>query len=163
MLLPNRKKHTHSLRLDLVVFVAVAAFLFFSLRNTLFPGQRQAKIEATVEREPASLLEEKRPELSTQLVRLPCLSPLPTTPQSTQARLVKVEAGLCQGDKALQPVRLRAKNLDSGEDILVFFPKGKRMVTTNYFALQAGENRIQLEWEFGRGVKRVEEIRFFRD
>jgi hypothetical protein len=167
-----RKKDTQSAWFDIAVFAVVAAFFLFSA-NSLLRSQARGgggainavaplpdrSIASAQHAEPTPILDDR----SIQSFKLDCLFGTTLAPLTTKAGMVRIVANICGGKK---PVSKNAafvgKNDSSGEDIVPFVQDGQT-VTTNYFSLREGKNKISFQLPLGKGQTLHQELEFVRE
>lgn len=101
---------------------------------------------------------------SVQVFKMDCLfTSTPPSNLTTKAGMVRIVANICGGKK---PVDKRAafvgKNDSSGEDIVPFVQDGHAM-TTNYFSLREGKNKISFQLAIGKGQTLKQEFELVRE
>ncbi|MGZ3694914.1 MAG: hypothetical protein ACXWQO_12105 [Bdellovibrionota bacterium] len=168
----SRKKDTQSAWFDIAVFAVVAAFFLFSAQSLLrsqVRGQSGGEPVAQItDRSIASVQHQDTPAVvgedhSVQVFKLDCLFGAPPAPLTTKAGMVRIVANICSGNK--KPLAKNAnfvgKNDSSGEDIVPFVQEGTT-VSTNYFSLREGSNKISFQLAVGKGQTLRQELEFVR-
>jgi hypothetical protein len=142
--------------LDIAVFAAVASFFLFSahsLTRSQAPHGVTPENPALEKAASATLTPiDRRPagdDHSIATFRLDCLFTANPAPLNTEAGMVRIVADLCRPKPVPSSAPFVAKNTSSGEDIVPFLQNGKIM-STNYFILREGSNRISFELNLGK-------------
>ena len=156
------KKDTHSPWLDLAVFAVIVGFFLFSAARLLKKNPAEAQQpkpaentepEAVVpprfheEREPASAGKNAVTE-----IQLPCFV-ANTYKETTGAEFIRISGSACS-QKKLKVTAGHGRNLSNGSEILCFVDKDKDRVSTNYFQLSPGINKVELDLVWSNGAKR---------
>ena len=166
-----RPNDTHSTWLDIAVFAAVASFFLFSahsLTKSMARGNAEQALnapKAAVPERTLASVETRAPtadDHSIATFRLGCLFQSSPTPLTTDAAIVRIVADLCQTKAPSADNAFKGKNLSSGEDIVPFVQGGKVM-STNYFSLREGSNRISFDLNLGRAKSLHQEFEFVRN
>ncbi|MGE3260503.1 MAG: hypothetical protein AB7K68_01880 [Bacteriovoracia bacterium] len=166
---PIRKKDTQSAWFDIAVFAVIAAFFLFSARSLTRSQARPASAEAAAQLPERSLASSQQAaptpataDQSIQVFRLDCLFNASLKPITTEASMVRIMANICSSKKPLAKNTLFVgKNLSSGEDIVPFVQDGKSM-STNYFSLREGSNKISFRLNLAKGQEIQQELEFVK-
>lgn len=168
---PIRKKDTQSAWFDIAVFAVIAAFFLFSARSLTRSQARSAaaSTEAAAQLPERSLASSQQAaptpgtsDQSIQVFRLDCLFNASLKPITTEASMVRIMANICGSRKPLaKNTPFIGKNLSSGEDIVPFVQDGKSM-STNYFSLREGANKISFRLNLAKGQEIQQELEFVK-
>lgn len=169
MTLPTFKKKAQKPWLDLAIFAAVFVFVGFSV-HMLFGFVRRGEGNLTkatlpvretlpldtgsAARKLASPSRAKVEGASTEVLRIPCLSQLTQRKLTSGARLVQLHAPACDEDLK-SPSTWTGTNESSGEEIVVFVNPKEKTLSTSYFSLQEGVNRLVFTQEGAKGLKHL--------
>lgn len=148
------QKNKPSLWRDLAAFAAVAAFCVYSGRAVLKsrPSSAEPASSSLVSRKTAAIdTGSKTDEKSTKIIEIGCLGPGTATPVITGASLIRVMANECA-----TAANVSAKNETTGESLLVF--QRSKQISTHYFPLKIGKNRVVIEWLDPKGIKASKKI-----
>jgi|GEM_PF-5138416 len=167
MSLPPKQKKSQPAWLDIAVFAGVLGFLCLSVqiflttraalsRNPSAATSATPPPEVPTRRAPASQSPVSKSSGSTEVLRLPCLHQAART-FSSEARLLQIHAPACNEDLK-QASAWKGSNESSGEQILVFVNAKEKTLSTSYFALKDGVNRIVFRHESGKGRARVQTL-----
>jgi len=160
-----QKKDTQSIWIDIAVFTAVLAFFFYSMKIiTKIPAEKSRAPASIRETDPAPArntasvgVDQRRDSIKT--LNLGCLpAQKPRAPLEVNAAMLKIVGELCLG--ANYSVRVK-RDQSNDEEILTFLNPKMRSLTTNYFPLQNGPNKIVFEITFGK-KKTIETIEIVR-
>lgn len=165
------RKDTHSAWFDIAVFAVVAAFFSFSARSLLLSRPRNvaSATEAAAQLSDRKLASTSRPgprpaseDRSVHVFRIGCLFGPSPAPLSTRAGMARIVANICEPKKGIgKNPALSGKNLSSGEDIVPFVQDGKT-ISTNYFSLREGSNKIAFQLASGKEKPLTQELELTR-
>jgi hypothetical protein len=142
----------HTIWLDWACFGLVLALSALSARAFFKPAP-PPRAPRALSRSPASFQKEaSAKEHSTSVVEFNCEKP--KSALSTEASLLRIVSQLCPG-MALAA----AKNETTGENLILFAQRDK--VSTHYFPLKKGTNRIEMEWK-GKNSRNVQTLEINR-
>lgn len=152
------KKDTHSTWLDLAVFTVIVGFFLFSAARLVkrnHPGaSSHAPITEINDREPASTESQvrklKKSDAVTE-VELPCLTE--THRETTDASFVRISGSACTKGK-MKISAGQGRNQSNGSEILCFIDAERDRISTNYFQLVPGLNRVELDLVWSNGLRR---------
>ncbi len=173
MSLPPKQKKSQPAWLDVGVFAFVLGFLCFSVQTLLGSNVKPpvtksvAEVAATVpapetqKRRPASPSPAVKAGGSTEVLKLPCLTQA-TRSFSTEARMLQIHAPAC-GEDLKRLDTWKGSNESSGEEILVFVNSKEKTLSTSYFALRDGVNKIVFTHELGKGPAKIQTIEVSKD
>jgi hypothetical protein len=134
---------------DYALFVVVAAFCVFSAKAFTRTPAHSAPAREKFSRGLASVTTEQPvTERSTYTVTLGCPDEK-TARAKTSASLLRVTSPGCGHV-------VRAVNESTGESLLVFERKGS--ISTHYFPLKAGVNKILIEWKGAKKGTKILEV-----
>jgi len=147
------QKNTSSLWREFALFACVAAFGAYSAAVLVKPHSPLPPIEAkaTFSRAPASSANAvTAPEKSTRIVSMGCLGD-GTSLVRTEAGLARIMADECRPARSVE-----ARNETTGESLMIF--QRSKKISTHYFPLKQGENKIVIEWLSPKGVRSAETL-----
>ncbi len=157
------KKDTHSPWLDIAVFAVMVGFFLFSAarllnKNSAEVQQEKAAVipEAEAVAIPANFQEERAPasegKNAVTEIQLPCIKS-DTYKQSTDADFIRISGSACS-QKKIKVTAGHGRNLSNGSEILCFVDRDSDRVSTNYFQLSPGLNKVELDLVWSNGAKR---------
>lgn len=145
------KKDTHSPWLDLAVFAVIVGFFLFSaarlVKNNRAAPTETKEPQAINTRAPAAQKNGTIMELD-----LPCL-PQENSRQNTNADFVRLSGGACTSGTTTVAAG-HGRNQANGSEILCFIDQDRDRVSTNYFQLVPGINRVELNLVWSNGARR---------
>lgn len=167
MSLPPNQKKSQPAWLDIAVFAGVLGFLCLSVQVFLTTraalSKNGSRVTATIpppeapaRRAPASQTQALKGGGSTEVLRLPCLQQAGRA-FTSDARLLQIHAPACNEDLK-QVSTWKGSNETSGEEILVFVNAKEKTLSTSYFSLKDGVNRIVFLHDAGKGPAKVQTI-----
>lgn len=150
MALPNEKKTWLRSWPDFALFLAALVFCAYSARAISKTPAPIPQKKSPLSRSLASVsVEQGATERSTRTLDLLCLDESPAR-MTTEAGLLRMKAEACGGKI------LRAMNLTTGETLMLF--ERNNNVTTHYFPLKAGVNKILVEWKASKKSAKMLEV-----
>ncbi len=170
MTLPTKAPKAQKPWLDITIFAVVFGFLAFSLymllgfvrksdatlTKSVVPVKATLPLDATY-RKPSSASPAGAAGQSTEVLRLPCVAQAKGARLSSAAKQIQIHAAACDED-IKQPNAWKGVNESSGEEILVFVNPKEKVLSTSYFTLQAGVNRLVFTHKLGKSGSRTELI-----
>ncbi len=152
------KKELHSPWLDLAVFAVIIGFFLFSAARLVdrnYRGNQGVQLEQEVTRKPTSVSRQTQGENKNEPVaeiELPCVTK-ENHRQATGANYVRISGSACTPGKTAIATG-QGRNQANGSEILCFTDKARDRISTNYFQLVPGINRVELELVWANGMRR---------
>jgi len=169
MSLPLKQKKSQSPWLDLAIFTCVLVFLGYSVHVALLSFARHGNEKQTLPSAPATLSASpplKRAPAATEIaaklgaatevLRIPCLHQA-ARKFTSEANLLQIHAPACDED-ILSANGWKAANESSGEEIMIFVNSKEKTLSTSYFRLKEGVNRLVFTHELGSGAAKVQKL-----
>lgn len=156
------KNTSKALLREFAVFAAVASFAAYSSAAFLRARYQPAPVAVVAPAKPFSRqlasLEGEAPaiEKSTKIIEIGCLGKGAASEViKTEANLARIMAQDCSVAK-----NVAARNETTGENLMVF--QQSKKISTHYFPLRAGANKIVINWLDQKGIKGSEVLQVDR-